>query len=65
MNEASRIRSALDDDALLDKIEASFNKFHNFLDLLDKLGLVHITNLFSLANYSLRAHVSDIVLFNL
>lgn len=39
MNEASQIRSALDDDALLDKIEASFNKFHDFLDLLDKLGL--------------------------
>lgn len=38
VQEANRIRSTLDDETLLDSMEASFNKFHEFLELLDKPG---------------------------
>nr|XP_039267757.1 centrosomal protein of 78 kDa-like [Styela clava] len=38
-NEVDGIRSSLDDDVLLESIETSFNKFHDFLDLLKQLGL--------------------------
>ena len=43
--ENSRLRrskgSVLDDDSVLDSIEASFKQFHEFLDLLRDAGWVH------------------------
>lgn len=40
LSEAQLSHSVLEDEQVLDSIEASFNKFHAFLDLLKDAGLV-------------------------
>jgi len=37
--ENSRLKSQIDDEVLLDSIDQSFNKFHEFLNMLSDLGL--------------------------
>lgn len=42
LSEAHISRSVLEDEKVLDSIEASFQKFHAFLDLLKDAGLARV-----------------------